>query len=113
MTSLSDIPVKYFCPLGKECEKIETSEKGEPYISRCVWFQKFAGQDPLTGEDKEESGCAIPWMNVSNFEVAKQNRHVGASIDAFRHEMTQAQKQTENILTAASELRLKMLSKNV
>lgn len=65
-----------FCPLVQgKCKKLE-----------CVWFTKIAGQDPNTGKQIDEYGCAVAWLPTLLIENAQQSRQTGAAVESFRNE---------------------------
>ena len=74
--------VKFVCPLGATCQT-ETEE----VITRCHWYVKLQGNDPQTGESRDEWGCAMSWMPILQIEGSQQMRQAGAAIESFRNEM--------------------------
>lgn len=65
-----------FCPLVQgKCKKLE-----------CVWFTRIAGQDPNTGKQVDEYGCAVAWLPTLLIENAQQSRQTGAAVESFRNE---------------------------
>jgi len=53
---------KQLCPLlKKKCIQLD-----------CMWFIKVAGNDPATGKDVEEWGCAVNFQFMGLLEVAKR-----------------------------------------
>lgn len=73
------------CPLGHKCEEAKGGE-----IHRCAWFVKLAGQNPMTGEQVDEQGCAMSWMPVLLVENSRTNRGTSAAVESFRNEMVRA-----------------------
>jgi hypothetical protein len=69
------------CPLGSKCEEAKDGK-----IYRCAWFTTLRGENPQTGEEMDEKGCAIAWMPLMQVEVAKTNRSTSSSIDSLRNE---------------------------
>ena len=84
------------CPLGHKCEEARDGE-----IHRCAWFVKLAGQNPTTGEQVDEQGCAMSWMPVLLVENARTNRGTSAAVESFRNEMVRANEQV--LLPQASQ----------
>jgi len=80
-----ELKTELSCPLGHKCEEI----KGDR-ISRCAWFTKLAGQNPTTGEQIDEQGCAMSWLPILLVENAKTNRGTSAAVESFRNEMVKA-----------------------
>ena len=65
-----------FCPLIQDdCKQLE-----------CVWFTRIAGQDPNTGKQIDEYGCAVSWLPTLLIENAQQSRQTGAAVESFRNE---------------------------
>lgn len=69
------------CPLGHNCE-----EAREGKIHRCAWFVRLAGQNPQTGEQMDEHGCAMAWMPVLLIETAGAARSTSAAVESLRNE---------------------------
>jgi hypothetical protein len=83
-----------FCPLiKKDCIGI-----------KCSWFTQMRGQNPNTGEDVDEWGCAVTWLPVLLIENAQQSRQAGAAIESFRNEMVTANYSNQALLKASSQL---------
>lgn len=81
------------CPLGHKCEELRDGA-----IHRCAWFVKLAGQNPTTGEQIDEQGCAMSWMPVLLVENARTNRGTSAAVESFRNEMVRANEFTSQFL---------------
>jgi hypothetical protein len=65
-----------FCPLiGKDCIGLQ-----------CSWFTQIRGNDPQTGKDIDEWGCAVTWMPTLLIENSQQQRQTGAAVESFRNE---------------------------
>lgn len=73
------------CPLGSKCEEVKDGK-----VHRCAWFTKMAGQNPQTGEQTDESGCAMTWLPVLLVENARTNRGTASAVESFRNEMVKA-----------------------
>lgn len=73
------------CPLGHKCEEARDGK-----IHRCAWFVRLAGQNPQTGEQLDEHGCAMAWMPVLLIETAGAARGTSAAVESFRNEMVEA-----------------------
>ena len=70
------LEVGKFCHLiGKDC--IQT---------QCSWFTQVRGNDPQTGKEIDEWGCAVTWMPVLLVENSQMQRHTGAAVESFRNE---------------------------
>ena len=67
---------EHWCPLiGEECMKL-----------KCEWFTQVRGQNPNTGEDVDEWGCAVTWLPLLLIENSQQQRQTGAAVESFRNE---------------------------
>ncbi len=65
-----------FCPLiGKDCIQMQ-----------CSWFAQIRGNDPQTGKEIDEWGCAVTWMPVLLIENSQMQRQTGAAVESFRNE---------------------------
>jgi len=68
------------CPLGCECEK---AVKG--HVERCAWYTDIIGVNPQTGEEMNESKCAMSLMPVMMIEQARQMRSTAAALESHRN----------------------------
>jgi hypothetical protein len=72
-------PGKY-CPLiKKDCIGLQ-----------CSWFTLVRGQNPQTGQDIDEWGCAMTWLPVLLIENSQQQRQTGAAVESFRNEVVRS-----------------------
>jgi hypothetical protein len=67
-------------------------------VSLWAWFVKLAGQNPTTGEQIDEQGCAMAWMPVLLVENARTMRGTSAAVESFRNEMVAANQFTNQVL---------------
>jgi hypothetical protein len=85
------IDIGNFCPLIKEdCIK-----------TKCSWFTQIRGNNPNTGAEIDEWGCAIAWMPIMMIENSQQQRQTGAAVESFRNEMVKANEATTKVLLAS------------
>jgi len=83
-----------FCPLiKKDCIQM-----------KCAWFTQLRGNNPNTGKEIDEYGCAIAWMPILTIENSQQQRHTGAAVESFRNEMVQANATTGQLLARQNKL---------
>jgi hypothetical protein len=69
-----------FCPLIQaECKGLE-----------CSWFTQVRGNNPNTGQEIDEWGCAVTWLPVMLIENSQQQRQTGAAVESFRNETVKA-----------------------
>lgn len=81
-----------FCPLiKKDCMGVQ-----------CSWFTQIRGQNPNTGAEVDEWGCAIAWMPMLMIENSQQQRQTGAAVESFRNEMVRANEASQRVLLAAA-----------
>jgi hypothetical protein len=66
----------------------------------CAWFMKVRGNNPNTGEEIDDYGCAMAWMPVLMIENSQQQRQTGAAIESFRNEMVKANDVSQQVLRA-------------
>lgn len=85
------------CPLGSKCEEIRDGA-----IHRCAWNVKMRGQDPSTGEDKDESACAMSWMPILLVENSRQQVRTTSAVESFRNETASATEASQRFLMAAA-----------
>ena len=85
------LETKANCPLDgfKPCRQLE-----------CAWFMKVRGNNPNTGEEIDDYGCAIAWMPVLMIENSQQQRQTGAAVESFRNEMVKANNVSQQVLRA-------------
>ena len=77
-----------FCPLiKKDCVGVQ-----------CSWFTQIRGQNPNTGAEVDEWGCAIAWMPMLMIENSQQQRQTGAAVESFRNEMVNSNEKTAQLL---------------
>lgn len=70
-----------FCPMiKKDCVE-----------SKCVWYTQIRGNNPQTGQEIDEHGCAIAWLPILMIENSQQQRQTGAAVESFRNEMVKTQ----------------------
>jgi len=55
--------------------------------SDCMFYVSLLGKNPQTGQDVNESGCAVAWLPVLLIENAQQSRQTGAAVESFRNEV--------------------------
>jgi hypothetical protein len=79
------------CPLDgfKPCRQLD-----------CAWFMKVRGNNPNTGEEIDDYGCAIAWLPVLMIENSQQQRQTGAAVESFRNEMVKANDMGQQVLMA-------------
>ena len=85
------LEAKANCPLDKfkPCRQLE-----------CAWFMKVRGNNPNTGEEVDDFGCAMAWMPVLLIENSQQQRQTGAAVESFRNEMVKANDVSQQVLRA-------------
>ena len=91
------IKVKTTCPLGSECET-STAEG----IERCAWYVKMQGKDPQTGQDIEESRCAMSWLPTLQIESNGKSLDIARSIQSLRNETIERQNKAIKVLGNAT-----------
>ncbi len=83
-----------FCPLiKKDCIQ-----------NKCAWFTQLRGNNPNTGKEIDEWGCAIAWMPILTIENSQQQRQTGAAVESFRNEMVQANASTAELISNQQRL---------
>ena len=90
-----------FCPLGAECETVRDGK-----IHKCMWHVKLVGQDPQTGEDMDQWGCAMAWQPLLMIENSRQQRSTAVAVESFRNEMVKANETGQQMLIAAAQTKL-------
>lgn len=63
------------CPLGHSCDK-------------CLWHTHLRGQNPQTGQEIDNHGCAIAFLPILMIENSQQQRQTSAAVESFRNEMS-------------------------
>jgi len=87
------------CPLGSKCEEVRDGA-----IHRCAWFTRMRGTDPQTGEDKDESACAMQWMPLLLVENTRQQVRTTATVESFREASVRQAEETRKIMVIAHAL---------
>lgn len=79
------------CPLDgfKPCRQLD-----------CAWFMKVRGNNPNTGEEIDDYGCAISWLPILMIENSQQQRQTGAAVESFRNEMVKSNGMSQQVLMA-------------
>jgi hypothetical protein len=72
----------------------------------CVWFTQVRGQDPNTGKEVDEYGCAVAWLPMLLIENAQQSRQTGAAVESMRNETVSSGAMMMQSLAAAAQARL-------
>jgi hypothetical protein len=91
--------------------RIDMADKLCPLLKKncvehqCRWYIQVMGKNPQTGQDLSQWGCAIEWLPVLLIENAQVERQTGASVDAFKNEMVNAQRANAEILCAITDTR--------
>jgi len=62
---------------------------------------KIRGNNPNTGAEIDEWGCAIAWMPILMIENSQQQRSTGAAVESFRNEMVKANEVGQQVLMEA------------
>ena len=73
----------------------------------CPKFISIKGQDPQTGEVRDQWGCSDSFLPLLLIETAKHTRHTTAALNSFRNEVVQAEEDRQRLLariTGNSEL---------
>lgn len=96
---MSGINVVLSCPLGHKCEEIKDGA-----IHRCNWLVTLAGQNPQTGEQVDERGCAMTWLPLLLVENSRVSRGTSAAVESFRNEMVKASEVSQQVLLAAAQV---------
>lgn len=91
-----EIETELICPLGCKCEEIKNGK-----INRCVWYIKLVGQNPQTGENIDDQGCAMSWMPILLIENSKATRGTNSAIESFRNDITVGQNMFNNMIINA------------
>lgn len=94
------LEVKDNCPLNnfEPCKQFD-----------CAWFTQIRGQDPNTGKDIDDYGCAVAWLPILTIENSQQQRSTGAAVESFRNEMVKANETSQKVLLAAANADLKLI----
>ena len=53
--------------------------------TECAWFVQLRGQNPNTGQDVDEWGCAVSWLPVLLVENSQQQRQTAAAVESHRN----------------------------
>ena len=77
-----------WCPLiGEECMKL-----------KCAWFTQIRGQNPQSGEEVDEWGCAVTWLPMLLIENSQQQRETSASVQSARNESVRDNEENRRLL---------------
>jgi len=53
---------------------------------KCAQFVKLRGENPNTGQEIDEGGCAEAWTPVLLTEISRVGRGIAKDIESFRNE---------------------------
>lgn len=72
------IESKDLCPLNnfEKCRQLD-----------CAWFIQLRGNNPNTGEEVDEWGCAMAWQPILAIENSQMQRQTGAAVESLRNAM--------------------------
>ncbi len=81
------------CPMNKfePCKELE-----------CAWFLRLQGNNPNTGQQVDDWGCAVAWIPLLTIENSQMQRQTGAAVESFRNEMVKANEVSQQVLLAAA-----------
>jgi len=83
-----------YCPLiKKDCIGLQ-----------CSWFTQLRGNNPNTGKEIDEWGCAMTWLPVLLVENAQQSRQAGAAIESFRNEVVAINQESQALIAPSVKL---------
>ncbi len=87
------IQPKNNCPMNKfePCKELE-----------CAWFLRLQGNNPNTGQQVDDWGCAVAWIPLLTIENSQMQRQTGAAVESFRNEMVKANEVSQQVLLAAA-----------
>lgn len=74
------INTKITCPLGSQCEVI----KGDT-IERCAWYIAVKGENPQTGEQVDDKGCAMSWIPILLIDNSRNQKSTAAAVESLRN----------------------------
>tara|TARA_R110000803_G_scaffold114709_1_gene183131 strand:- start:1129 stop:1425 length:297 start_codon:yes stop_codon:yes gene_type:complete len=94
-----DIEVIRTCPFGHTCSKVV----GE-HIEECHLYITVVGQDPATGKDIDERGCAIAWQPILIMEGNREQRITSSSVNSLRNETVKRQDIALGLVNAKTTL---------
>lgn len=79
---------EHWCPLiGEECMKL-----------KCEWFTQVRGENPNTGEEVDEWGCAVTWLPMLLIENSQQQRQTGAAVESARNETVRDNEENRRLI---------------
>lgn len=81
------------CPLGHTC-------------AECHWHIRLRGQNPQTGGEIDQDGCAMAWIPILLVENSQQQRQTAGAVESFRNEMAKGNGSFLDLLGAAVQRRL-------
>lgn len=85
-----------FCPLIK----------GDCVRHKCAWFTKVLGNNPQTGKDVEDWGCAVTWIPILTIENSNQQRQTAASVDKVANQIHRQRAEFIGALTDEARSRI-------
>ena len=85
-----------WCPLiGEECMKL-----------KCAWFTQIRGQNPQSGEEVDEWGCAVTWLPMLLIENSQMQRETGAAVESARNESVRDNEENRKLIKKVASVML-------
>lgn len=88
------------CLCGEPERVVE--EGGKQVMVRCPLYTQMRGDDPQTGQERDEWACAIAWLPILLVETAKEVRQGAAATESFRNEVVKRVDQARAGLTSVT-----------
>ena len=85
-----------WCPLiGEECMQL-----------KCAWFTHIRGNNPQTGMDVDEWGCAVTWLPMLLIENSQQQRQTAAAVESSRNESVRDSEENRELINKVASVML-------
>ena len=65
---------------------------------KCAWFTQIRGQNPQSGEEVDEWGCAVTWLPMLLIENSQKQRQTGAAVESARNESVRDNEENRRLL---------------
>ena len=77
--------------------------KGKCIEHKCAFYMQVRGNNPQTGQEIDQYGCAVQFLPLLMIENSQQQRQTGAAVESMRNEMVDTAKESQRIAIAAAE----------
>lgn len=87
-----------YCPLKSKCIDVIDGK-----IQKCAWHTQLRGMNPQTGQELDQTGCAIAFLPILLVENSQQQHQTSHAVESFRNQMMTGNDQMLGVMARAIE----------